>query len=133
MFRELKALTIDLIVKIIFNYLKRTVHNLFTITTNQEYLLQIYKEVFCERSLLKLLNKILEKYLRNSSFLVKLKVLKMHSFTRIFQGFCLKFKKLYPWLLRGLLPKTKTASLFEYINRYIKNSQPSALFGAIVC
>ena len=44
--------------------------------------------VFCKIRLLKLLSKILKKYLRKSSFLVKLQVLKMKSFTRIFQGFC---------------------------------------------
>ena len=38
------------------------------------YLLQIYKEVFCKTSLLKLLNKILEKYLR-VIFLVELIIL----------------------------------------------------------
>ena len=47
--------------------------------------------MFCRRSYLKLLNKILRKYLNKSSFLVKLQVLKMNSFTRIFQGFCSKF------------------------------------------
>ena len=35
----------------------------------------------------KLLNKILEKFPRKSSFLIKLQVLKMNSFTSIFQGF----------------------------------------------
>ena len=54
-------------------------HKLFTIATN------IQGTVLCERSSLKLLNKILEKYLRKSSFLVKLQVLKMNSFTRIFK------------------------------------------------
>ena len=48
---------------------------------------QIYKDVFCKRSLLKLSNKIFEKYLNESSFLVKLQVLKMNSFSRFFQGF----------------------------------------------
>ena len=62
------------------DYLKNTVNNL---------LLQIYEEVLCKRSLLKLLNnKIFEKYLSESSFLVKLQVLKMNSFTRVSQGFC---------------------------------------------
>ena len=61
------------------DYLKNTVNNL---------LLQIYEEVLCKRSLLKLLNnKIFEKYLSESSFLVKLQVLKMNSFTRVSQGF----------------------------------------------
>ena len=36
---------------------------------------------------LKLLNEILEKYLRKGSFLVKFQVLKTNSFTHIFQGF----------------------------------------------
>ena len=62
-------------------------HNLFTITANT-----VYKEVFCERCPLKFLNKIFEKYLRKSSFLVKLHILKMNSFTLILQGFCLKFR-----------------------------------------
>ena len=34
MVRKLKALMIDLIVNIILDYLKKTVRNLFTITTN---------------------------------------------------------------------------------------------------
>ena len=45
-------------------YLIKTVRSLFTI--------QIYEELFCERSLLKLLNKIFEKHLNKSSFFVKL-------------------------------------------------------------
>ena len=62
------------------------------------YLLQIYK-VFCKTCLLKLLNKILEKYLRVIFFskvnllnnlLVKLQALKMNSSTRICQVFFLK-------------------------------------------
>ena len=42
---------IGLSVNIILDYLKKTAHNLFTITT----FLQIYKEVFCKTSPLKLL------------------------------------------------------------------------------
>ena len=61
-----------------------TVRNLFTITTN----IHVYKEMFSEGRPLKLLNKTQEKYLRKSSFLVKLQVLKMNSFTPIFQDFC---------------------------------------------
>ena len=34
MVRKVKCLVIDLIVNIIFDYLKKTVHKLFTITTN---------------------------------------------------------------------------------------------------
>ena len=41
---------------------------------------------------LKLLNKTLQKYLGKSSFLVKLQVLKINSFTCMFQSFCEKFK-----------------------------------------
>ena len=70
------------LLNIILDYLKKTVRNLFTITTNT------VKEVFRERKPLKLLNKIIDKYLRKSSFLVKLQVLKMNSFIRIFKGFC---------------------------------------------
>ena len=46
-----KLLMIGLSVNIILNYLKKTAHNLFTITTY----LHIYKEVFCKTSPLKLL------------------------------------------------------------------------------
>ena len=81
MVRKLKILTIDHIVNIILNILKRP-------CTTFLLLLQIYEEVFCKRSLLKLLNKILEKYLNERSFLVRLQVLKMNLFTRVFQGVC---------------------------------------------
>ena len=67
MVRKLKALMIDLIVNIILDYLKKTVHNLFTITTNIQGVVL--------KSLLELLNKILEKYLIKGSLLVKLQVL----------------------------------------------------------
>ena len=53
-----KLLIVHLIVNIILDYFKKTVHNL--ITTNHE---QIYKAVFYERIRLKRLNKLLEKYL----------------------------------------------------------------------
>ena len=48
--------------------------------------LQILKEVFCERSPLKPLNKILEKYLRKSSFLVKVQLKWIYSyvFSKVF-------------------------------------------------
>ena len=52
------SLIIDLIVKMILDYLNMTVH-----IPQCLLLLQIYREVFCERSPLKLLNKILEKKL----------------------------------------------------------------------
>ena len=67
MVRKLKALMIDLIVNIILDYLKKTVHKLFTITTNIQGVVL--------KSLLELLNKILEKYLIKGSLLVKLQVL----------------------------------------------------------
>ena len=47
----------------------------------------MYEEMFCKRSFLKLLYKIFEKYFSKTLFLLKLQVLKMNSFTRIFQGF----------------------------------------------
>ena len=47
----------------------------------------LYKEVFYERGPLKPLNKILEKYLRKSSLLVKLSFLEMNPFTRFFKVF----------------------------------------------
>ena len=59
MVRKLKLLIIDLIVKINIDYLKKTVRG----DPCAIYLLQIYK-VFYQTSPLKLLNKILEKYLR---------------------------------------------------------------------
>ena len=53
------------------------------------YLLLVqYKEMFFEGIPPKLLNKIVEKYLRKSSFLAKLQILKINSFTRVFQDFC---------------------------------------------
>ena len=64
-----KLLIVDLIVNIILDYFKKTVHNL--ITTNH---VQIYKAVFCERIRLNRLNKMLEKYLGKSLFLAKLQV-----------------------------------------------------------
>ena len=68
------------IVNIILDYLKNIVQNLLTITIFlQGVLWKKYSET---------LNKILEKYLRHCSFLVKLQVLKMNSFTCPFQGFC---------------------------------------------
>ena len=51
------------------------------------YLVLQLKELFCERNHIKHLNKILEKYLRKSFFLVKLGVLRMNSFTSVFQDF----------------------------------------------
>ena len=59
MVRKLKAFNYDLNVIIILDYLKKTVHNLFTVTTN-------IQGGSCERSPLKLFNKILENYLRKS-------------------------------------------------------------------
>ena len=47
---------IDLIVNIILDYLKKTFHNVFTIAKNIQGVV-----LFCKRSPLKLLNKILEK------------------------------------------------------------------------
>ena len=38
------------------------------------------------------LNTIIEKFLRKSLLLLKLQILKMNSFTHIFQEFCLKFE-----------------------------------------
>ena len=71
---------IDLMVKTIVDYLKRPCTTCL--------LLQLLKEVFCKRSPVKRLNKILEKYLRKTLFLVKSQVLKMNLFTHIFLGFC---------------------------------------------
>ena len=73
-------LIIDLFVNIVLDYLKKTVNNLFLMQ-------QIYKQIFCEKSHLKLLSKILEKHLKKSSFLAEFQILKINSFTRIFQGF----------------------------------------------
>ena len=81
MFRKLNAWLNDLIVNIILDYLKMSVHNLFTVTTNMHP---------CERSFLKFLNKTIEKQQIKSSFLVKFHVLKMILSTRISQGFSKK-------------------------------------------
>ena len=69
------------IVNIILDYLKKAVHITYLL------LPQIHTEVFCKRSPLEFLNKILEKYLRKSSFLVKLQLLKTihsHVFFKVF-------------------------------------------------
>ena len=68
---------------------KKTVHNVFTITTKytRRCSVKVWK-FHGKKCPLKLLNKFLKKYLGKSSlFLVNLQVLKMNSFTRSFQGF----------------------------------------------
>ena len=85
MFRKLNAWLNDLIVNIILDYLKMSVHNLFTVTTNMQ-------GGPCERSFLKFLNKTIEKHQTKSSFLVKFHVLKMILSTCISQGFSKTFK-----------------------------------------
>ena len=77
--RKKKLFIIDLIVNII-HILKRR-------CTTYLLLLQIYKEVFSKRSPLNLLNKILAKYLRKTSFLVRLQILKMIYSHLFFQAF----------------------------------------------
>ena len=62
---------IYLIVSIILGHLKKTVYNLFTITTGME------RAVWKKPS--ETLNKILKKYLRKSSILVKLQAQKKES------------------------------------------------------
>ena len=62
---------IYLTVNIILGYLKKTVYNLFTITTGME------RAVWKKPS--ETLNKILKKYLRKSSILVKLQAQKKES------------------------------------------------------
>ena len=54
-------------------------HNVFTINTNKQG-----RVLFCKRSALKFLNKIFEKYVRKTSFLVGLQDLKMNLYTHIF-------------------------------------------------
>ena len=64
----------------ILDYLKKTVHNLSTITTN-------IRGGALQKKSLKTFKQNPWKYLNKSSFLVKLQLLKMNSYTRIFQGF----------------------------------------------
>ena len=64
-------------------------------------------EVFYQRSPLKPLNKILEKYLRKSSFLVKLHILKMNSFKCVFEVFDKSLSNLFHNFLEGCFPKPK--------------------------
>ena len=52
------------------NYLKKIVYNVFTITPDIQG-----GVLYCKRSPLKLLNKILKKYLRKTSILVRSQVL----------------------------------------------------------
>ena len=118
---NLKLLIIDVIVNIILEYPKKTVHNLL--------LLQIYKEVICEKSPLNLLNKILEKYMRKSWFLVKFlkieKVLKINSFTSIFQGFYERFSVRDFWgdcFHKWKLLFAVNRPIYLIISIYIKNS-----------
>ena len=84
MVRKPKFLIIDIIVNIILDYLKNTMHNLFTNAANKEGVLS--------KKSSETLSNVLEKCLRKSSFLVKLHVLKMNSLTCVFQGFCYKFE-----------------------------------------
>ena len=62
-------LIIDLIVNIILDYIKKTVYNVLTITTNIKCSVKSIEVPWWKKSL-KLLNKILKKYIRQSSFLV---------------------------------------------------------------
>ena len=62
---------IYVIVSMILGYLKKTVYNLFTITTGMEHALS--------KKPSETLNKILKKYLRKSSILVKLQAQKKES------------------------------------------------------
>ena len=62
---------ICLILNIVLGYLKKTVYNLFTITTGMEHALS--------KKPSETLNKILKKYLRKSSILVKLQAQKKES------------------------------------------------------
>ena len=62
---------ICLILNIVLGYLKKTVYNLFAITTGME------RALWKEPS--ETLNKILKKYLRKSSILVKLQAQKRES------------------------------------------------------
>ena len=86
MVRKLKDLIIDLIVNIVLDYVRKTVHNPFTTNIHGG------GGGFCKTNPLKLLNipksNFFSKVNHFKSFLVKMQVLKMDSFTRIFQGFC---------------------------------------------
>ena len=62
---------ICLVLNIVLGYLKKTVYNLFTITTGMERALS--------KKPSETLNKILKKYLRKSSILVKLQAQKKES------------------------------------------------------
>ena len=76
----------------------------------------MHNEVFCKRSPLKLLNKILEKYLGKSSFLVKLQVLKMNLFIRIFKVFAKSLSNLVHDFWENYFHKPK---LLLAVNRLI--------------
>ena len=89
-------------------------------------LLQIQKEVFYQKSLLKPLNKILEKYLRKSSFLVKLNVLKMNSFTCVFKVFTIRLSNLIHEFWEGCFLKPKLLLVLDrliYLNVSIGTSK----------
>ena len=75
---------IYLMVDIILDYLKKTVHNLFTITTS------IQGDVLCKKSS-KTLNKILEKYLWKSSVFIKVAGSKKQFIHKYFSRILLKF------------------------------------------
>ena len=59
------------------------------------------------------LNKILKKYLRKSSFSVKLHVLKMKSFTCVFKIFAISLSNLIHEFWEGCFPKPKLLLVVE--------------------
>ena len=94
--------------------------------------------MFCKRSPLKLLNKIYEKYLRKSSFLVKLQVLKKihsHMFFKVFAKSLSNLVHVF-WEdcfhNQKLLLAVNRVIYLNNINMYIKNSRSPVPLRTIV-